>query len=156
MTTDGHNVNTMDKYALEMSVGAFMVVGLLCLVYLAVNLGDIGLFERSGYEMKARFVSSSGLVEGAFVEVGGVRVGTVDRIDLDFDSYESIVHMTLDPRVRLQEDSIASVRTSGIIGDKFVKISPGGSEIVLQSGDEIIETESSINLEELISKYIFE
>jgi len=145
-----------ERSSLELSVGLFMVCGLLALSYLAVKLGDIGIFADETYSLRARFVSSSGLTEGAFVEVGGVRVGTVKDISVDFDSYESIVELALDPRIRLQEDAIASIRTSGIIGDKFVKISPGGSESYLQAGDEIVETESSISLEELISKYIFE
>ena len=90
------------------------------------------------------------------MEVAGVVVGSVGSIRLDHESYEAVVELHLDERVRLQEDAIASIRTSGIIGDKFVKISPGGSERILEPGEEIIETESSINLEELISKYIFE
>lgn len=145
-----------ERSSLELSVGLFMVIGLLAVSYLALRLGDIDLFRQESYSLQARFVSSSGLNEGALVEVGGVRVGTVEKIEVDFDSYESIVSMELDPRIRLQEDAIASIRTSGIIGDKFVKISPGGSDTYLQSGGEIYETESSINLEELISKYIFE
>ncbi len=145
-----------ERSSLELSVGLFMVIGLLAISYLALRLGDVGLFKQDSYSIQARFVSSSGLNEGALVEVGGVRVGTVEKIEVGFDSYESIVSMELDPRIRLQEDAIASIRTSGIIGDKFVKISPGGSETYLQSGGEIYETESSINLEELISKYIFE
>jgi len=145
-----------ERSSLELSVGLFMVVGLLAISYLALRLGDVALFKQDAYALQARFVSSSGLNEGALVEVGGVRVGTVSKIEIDFDSYESIVSMALDPRIRLQEDAIASIRTSGIIGDKFVKISPGGSDTFLESGGEIYETESSINLEELISKYIFE
>lgn len=145
-----------ERSSLELSVGLFMLLGLLAICYLALRLGEIGLFKPDSYAIQARFVSSSGLNEGALVEVGGVRVGTVAKIEIDFDSYESIVSMALDPRLRLQEDAIASIRTSGIIGDKFVKISPGGSETFLESGGEIYETESSINLEELISKYIFE
>ena len=145
-----------NKYSLELSVGIFIALGLLSLVYLAVKLGDVGVFADDAYSLKARFVSSSGLTEGAFVEVGGVRVGTVHNIKVDFDSYESVVEMSLDPNIKLQDDAIASIRTSGIIGDKFVKIAPGGSDIYLEPGDEILETESSISLEELISKYIFE
>ena len=145
-----------DRYSLELSVGIFIALGLLSLIYLAVKLGDVGVFADDTYALKARFVSSSGLTEGAFVEVGGVRVGTDEDIKVDFESYEAIVEISLDPNIKLQDDAIASIRTSGIIGDKFVKISPGGSEIYLKPGEEIIETESSISLEELISKYIFE
>jgi phospholipid/cholesterol/gamma-HCH transport system substrate-binding protein len=146
----------MKRSSLELSVGSFVAIGVLSVVYLAVNLGDIGLASNDFYRLDARFVSSSGLIEGAFIEVGGVRVGTVQKISVDYESYESIVEMALQRQIKLQDDAIASIRTSGIIGDRFVKISPGGSEIFLQPGDEIIETESSINLEELISKYIFE
>ena len=145
-----------ERASLEFTVGLFMAAGLLSLVYLAVKLGDIGVFDNDTYSLTARFVSSSGLTEGAFVEVGGVRIGTVEEIRPDFDTYESIVAMALDPELKLQDDEIASIRTSGIIGDKFVKITPGGSDIYLEPGDEILETEASISLEELISKYIFE
>ena len=146
----------MGKLKIELGVGLFMAVGLAALAMLAVRLGDVELFGNDRYDLEARFVSSSGLKPGAFVEVGGVRVGKVKHIELDHDSYESRVHLELDPRVRLQDDSIASIRTEGIIGDKFVKITPGGSETILSAGEEILETESSISLEELISKYIFE
>ena len=145
-----------EKSSLEFSVGVFMLVGLMAVAYLAVNLGNVSVLSENAYTLKARFVSSSGLIEGAFVEVGGVRVGTVENILVDYESYESIVEMSVDENIKLQDDAIASIRTSGIIGDKFVKIAPGGSETYLQPGDEIVETESSISLEELISKYIFE
>lgn len=146
----------MGNAKIELSVGLFMLVGLICVAGLATQLGDVELPGTDRYALAARFVSSSGLKPGAFVEVGGVRVGKVDAIELDPDSYESVVHMRLDSRVRLQDDSIASIRTEGIIGDKFVKITPGGSPEMIAAGGEIVETESAISLEELISKYIFE
>ncbi len=146
----------MGNLKIEISVGLFMVLGLAALSYLAVRLGDFEIIGNDRYELDARFVSSSGLKPGAFVEVGGVRVGKVRGIDLDHETYESVVRIELDPQVKLQDDSIASIRTEGIIGDKFVKITPGGSEEILPAGGEIVETESSISLEELISKYIFE
>ena len=146
----------MNNPKLELSVGLFMFAGLACLVYLAVHLGDIGMFGSDRYTIDARFVSSSGLKPGAFVEVGGVRVGNVAAIRLDPATYESVVTVSLEPEVQLQEDAIASIRTEGIIGDKFVKITPGGSDVMVGPGGELLETESSISLEELISKYIFE
>ena len=111
----------MGNTRIEISVGVFLLAGLLCLTVLAVKLGNVDLFGGDGYRIVARFVSSSGLKTGAFVEIGGVRVGKVDAIELDYASYESIVHMKLEAEVRLQEDAIASIRTEGIIGDKFVK-----------------------------------
>ena len=90
------------------------------------------------------------------MEVAGVIVGKVQDISLDAEEYESIVEISIPNDVKLQEDTIASVRSTGIIGGKFIKVSPGGSDELLQAGDEITETESSVSLEELISKYIFE
>jgi len=140
----------------EIGVGLFILIGLACLTYLAVKLGDLAVLGNDSYRLAARFTSSSGLKPGAYVEVAGVRVGKVERIELDPESYEAVVELALEPTLRLQEDAIASIRTEGIIGDKFVKITPGGAEALLPNGGEIIETEASISLEELISKYIFE
>lgn len=146
----------MGNRLIEVCVGLFLLFGLAAVAILAFRFGDLALPGRDVYQLDARFVSSSGLKPGAFVEVGGVRVGKVSDISLDPESYESVVRLELEPDVKLQEDAIASIRTEGIIGDKFVKITPGGSEILLEQNDEIVETESSISLEELISKYIFE
>ncbi|MGH8597823.1 MAG: outer membrane lipid asymmetry maintenance protein MlaD [Gammaproteobacteria bacterium] len=146
----------MVKHSAELSVGAFVVLGLLCLAYLALTLGELDIVGREMFEVTARFSSVSGLREGATVEIAGVRSGVVDRIALDPVTYEAVVSLALDPSVRLQTDSIASIRTAGIIGDKFVKIAPGGADEMIVAGGEIIETEGSISLEELISKYIFE
>lgn len=140
----------------ELVVGLFMIAGLAALGYLAVRGGALPVFGDDRYALDARFRSVSGLKRGAWVELAGVRVGTVERIRIDPERYEAVVTLALDPAVRLQEDAIASIRTAGIIGDKFVKITPGGSERLLAPGEEIRETESSISLEELISKYIFE
>jgi phospholipid/cholesterol/gamma-HCH transport system substrate-binding protein len=146
----------MENRNTYLSVGLFLFLGIIALLYLTFTLGDSELDDDEHYLLTARFVSASGLRRGAFIEVGGVVVGKVGNISLDTETYEAEVTLHLEKAVRLQEDAIASIRTSGIIGYKFVKISPGGSEIYLEQGDEIIETESSINLEELISKYIFE
>ena len=137
-------------------VAIFMLVGLLCAAYLAVRPGELNLFPRKQYPVTARFTSASGLREGAYVEAGGVRVGRVAGIRFDPDKYVAIVTMAIDQGVPISRDAVASIRTAGIIGDKFVKITPGGDDQYLTSGMEFKETEPSINLEELISKYIFE
>lgn len=144
----------MKKISIETGVGIFLIVGLFCLVYLSVRLGDVNLFGTKQYTIKAHFANISGLKEGAIVEVAGVAVGKVSKIHLD--DYEALVELLIAPEVKLQEDSIASIRTQGIIGDKYVKISPGGAEGYIKQGEEILETESAIELEELVSKYIFE
>jgi phospholipid/cholesterol/gamma-HCH transport system substrate-binding protein len=146
----------MKRLNIEMAVGLFLIVGIICFAYLAINLGNIGLFGDKTYPLRARFISVSGLKDKATVELAGVRVGEVSRIDLDEEDYEAEVVLVIDRDVKIQDDAIASIRTQGIIGDKFIKITPGGSDTYLQADDEIEETESAISLEELISKYIFE
>ena len=141
---------------IELGVGIFLIIGLLGVSYIAIRLGDIGLFNNDQYQVVARFTSASGLRNGAYVEAAGVRVGYIDSIQFDPENYLAVVTMNIDSSVTIPEDAIASVRTAGIIGDKFIKITPGGSPEYLESGMEILETEPSINLEELISKYIFE
>ena len=145
-----------NKRSIQIATGLFMLLGLGCITYIAFNMGDIGFWNKNNYIIKAKFVSVSGLREGAYVEAAGVRVGKVTRIEFDPEKYLAVIHMDIDKKVKITDDSTASVRTAGIIGDKFVKISPGGSPDYLEPGMEIIETEPSINLEELISKYIFE
>ena len=146
----------MKKMNLEMIVGLFLLAGFACFSYLAIKMGDIKMFNNETYDVTARFTSISGLKQGSVVELAGVNVGRVSRIELDPGDYEAIVHLDVDKSVKLQDDAIASVRTAGIIGDKYIKLTPGGSDILLGAGDEIEETESSISLEELVSKYIFE
>lgn len=146
----------MKRINIEVAVGIFMVIGFLCFAWLSVRLGDVGLFAEDTYSVEARFDSVSGLKVGAVVEISGVHVGKVVSVRLDQDDYQAVIEMEIEKGVALQEDSIASVRTSGIIGDKFVKISPGGMDELIEDGGEIEETESSISLEELVSKYIFE
>jgi len=146
----------MKKMNLEMIVGLFLLAGFACFSYLAVKMGDIKMFHNETYPVTARFTSISGLREGSVIELAGVNVGKVAKIELDPGDYEAVVHMDIDKTVKLQDDSIASIRMAGIIGDKFIKLTPGGSDIILGSGDEIEETESSISLEELVSKYIFD
>ena len=140
---------------IEIIVGFFMLIGLASISYIAIQLGDLQILGQKSYIINARFTSASGLRTGAFIEAAGVRVGTVDSIEFDAEDYLAIVNLAIDIDVPVHEDAIASIRTAGIIGDKFIKITPGGGEY-LQPGEEIFETEPSINLEELISKYIFE
>jgi phospholipid/cholesterol/gamma-HCH transport system substrate-binding protein len=144
----------MKKINVETGVGVFIIVGLLCLGYLSMKLGDVNLFGSKQYTVNARFANVSGLKEGATVEVAGVTIGKVAKIKLD--DYEASVELAIQPDVKLQEDVIASIRTQGIIGDKYIKIKSGGAEEYIEDNGEIIETESAIELEELISKYVFE
>ncbi|MBI4774147.1 MAG: outer membrane lipid asymmetry maintenance protein MlaD [Deltaproteobacteria bacterium] len=144
----------MRKFNVETAVGTFVVAGFLCFAYLAIKLGDVHVFGREGYHVTARFSSVSGLKQGARVEIAGVVIGKVTSIRLA--DYQAKVDLQIEPDVTLRGDAIASIRTQGIIGDKFVKISPGGADEEIKDGGEILDTEGAISLEELISKYIFE
>ena len=119
-------------------------------------MGDFQLLNNHRYVIKAEFTSASGLKKGAHVEMAGVSVGRVTNIIFNPETYLAEVHIAIENSIQIPDDSIASIRTSGIIGDKFLKISPGGSDNIIEPNMIILETEPSINLEELISKYIFE
>jgi phospholipid/cholesterol/gamma-HCH transport system substrate-binding protein len=146
----------MKKMNLEMIVGLFLLAGFASFAYISIKMGDIKMFMDESYPVTARFSSISGLKEGAVIELAGVKVGKVSKIELDEGEYEAVVHLDINKAVQLTDDSIASIRTSGIIGDRFIKLTPGGSDIYLEPGGQIEETESSISLEELVSKYIFD
>lgn len=141
----------------QTAVGIFVLVGLVCVAYLTIKLGRMELFEEKGFELNARFNSVSGLRVGADVEMAGVPVGRVAAITLDDDSMQrqALVRMVLDRDLKLSTDTIASIKTSGLIGDKYVNLQPGGLDDVLASGDMLEETESAVDLESLIGKYAF-
>ena len=145
----------MKKANLETVVGIFVLIGILCLAYLSIKLGKMELLGGDYYEVSADFDSVSGLKKGASVEIAGVEVGRVDRIFLDPRGNDRArVFLRIRSGVKLYDDVIASVRTRGIIGDKFVQLKPGGSEKILAAGGKIRDTESAVDLEELVSKYI--
>lgn len=146
----------MKRFSLETIVGAFLIAGFACFAYLAVRLGDLPFFHGDTYTITAAFTNVSGLKEGADVVLAGVSVGKVTGIALDPKNYEAVVSMSIRDGVRLPDDSIASIKTAGIIGDKYVALKPGGSDTILEDGGSIFDTESSIDIEELVSKYIFE
>ncbi|ABK98191.1 Mammalian cell entry related domain protein [Pelobacter propionicus DSM 2379] len=140
---------------LEMTVGVFMIVGILCLGYISIKLGKMEIMGGDYYTISAGFDSVSGLKPGASIEVAGVEVGKVERIALDPKSNDrALAYMKIKSGVKITDDVIASVRTSGIIGDKFIKLKPGGSDTYLKDRDMIFETESAIDIEELVSKFI--
>ena len=145
----------MKKASLEISVGIFMVIGILCVGYLTIKFGKMEWIGDNYYLVSARFQSVAGLKEGAEVVIAGVEIGSVAKITLDPERVEAVVQLKIQKGLTLTDDVIASVKTSGLIGDKYIKISPGGSDEILVSGGIITETESAIDLEDLISKYVF-
>lgn len=145
----------MNMAKLEIVVGIFMIIGILCLGYISIKLGKMELLGGDFYTISAGFDSVSGLKPGARIEVAGVEVGKVERITLDSKSGDrAVVYLKINSGVKLTDDVIAAVRTSGIIGDKFIKLKPGGSDQFLKNNDKIRETESAVDIEELVSKFI--
>lgn len=143
-----------NKTNLELVVGIFVLIGILCLGYLSVKLGKMEIMGGTTYAVTADFDSVSGLKKGAGVEIGGVEIGKVDNISYLPDKGMARVTLKINMGVKLQDDIIASVRTRGLIGDKFLKLKPGGSDKLITAGGKIRETESSVDIEELLSKYI--
>lgn len=140
------------KISIDFFVGLFVFIGLICFAYLAINLAKMRIFGTGYYEVKALFNNISGLKEGASVEIAGVPVGSVDKVQLDGTS--ALVTLSIKDIVKLREDDIASIRTKGIIGDRYVRITPGGSDVNISGGGEITDTESVVDLEEVIGKFI--
>ena len=142
------------SFSKEAAVGFFVMLGLVCVAYLTIKLGRMEVFNSDGYVVTASFNSVSGLRPGAEVEFAGVRVGRVKGIQLN-DKQQAVVQLQLGNNVHLTDDVIASVKTSGLIGDKYISLEPGGSGETLKNGDEITDTESAVDIESLISKYVF-
>lgn len=145
----------MKKTSIEAAVGIFMLIGIVCVGYLSIHLGEMEWGGDRFYPVFARFQSVSGLIAGARVELAGVRVGKVDSIALDPKTQAAVVKLNIQKSVVLSDDVIASIKTAGLIGDKYLQLSPGGSDRMLKAGDMITETESAVDLEALISKYVF-
>ncbi|HEU5195704.1 MAG TPA: outer membrane lipid asymmetry maintenance protein MlaD [Methylomirabilota bacterium] len=138
----------------NLAVGVFVLLGILALGYLSVKLGRVSFLGSTGYLVTADFTSTGGLKAGAAVEIAGVEVGRVESIQLG-PEYQARVVLRVKRDLKLQDDSIASIKTKGLIGEKFVRISPGGSDKLIAPGGRIREVEAPVDLEELISKYIF-
>jgi len=142
----------MERGKLEFVVGVFVLVGILCLGYLAIKLGKLELIGGDYYELTADFSSTSGLKKGASVEIAGVEVGRVKTITLKED--QSQVVLAIQDGITVYNDAIASIKTRGIIGEKYMGLSPGGSGDPLTNGGTIVDTESGIDLEQVISQFI--
>lgn len=143
----------MRRFDLELSVGIFILAGILCLGYLSIRLAKMEILGGEGYEIHAIFSDIGGLKEGASVVIAGVTVGRVRAITME--DYEAKVVLSLPKEVKLQEDAIASIKTKGMIGEKYVHVTPGGSEKIIQPGERIRETQPAVDMEQLISNFVF-
>jgi phospholipid/cholesterol/gamma-HCH transport system substrate-binding protein len=145
----------MKKYSMETIVGIFVVIGLLCVGYMAVKLGKISLLGDDTYVLYARFTSVSGLKIGSPVEILGLPVGKIENLEMDPEKQMVLVRLRIKKGVKVYDDASASIKTAGLIGDKFVKIDPGGSGSLLKPEGVITETTSALDLEDLIGRYAF-
>jgi phospholipid/cholesterol/gamma-HCH transport system substrate-binding protein len=136
----------------EFVVGLFTLFGVACAAWLAIGLGDLKLTSGDTYEVIAEFDNISGLERGASVEIAGVPIGSVNDIHLK-DSM-ALVTLRINNGIKLRDDDIAAIRTKGIIGDRYVKISRGASETYLDSGAKLVETESVVDIEDIIGKLV--
>jgi len=145
----------MKKTNLELFVGIFMLMGLAAVAYLTIKLGSGSLTGGNTYQVEARFANAGGLHSGSSVLVAGVTVGRVEAVRIDPADYSAIATLRVSSGLRLPTDSMASIKTAGLIGDKYVSLSPGADEVYLTPGTRIIMTESAVDLESLISKMAF-
>jgi phospholipid/cholesterol/gamma-HCH transport system substrate-binding protein len=145
----------MKKYSLETIVGIFVVIGLLGIGYMTIKFGKISMFGGDYYILYARFSSVSGLRVDSPVEIEGIEVGRVEQMNIDQDKQLAVLKLRIQKDIRVYEDAIASIKTAGLIGDKLIKIDPGGGGDILKPGATITETNSPVDIEELISKYAF-
>ncbi len=138
----------------EISVGLFVFLGLLSIGWLALKIGQVGGLGASGYTLTADFDDVGGVRNGSDIMMAGVIIGRVEKVVLTNSDHASVI-LRIHDGVRIAEDSDALIRTKGIIGDRYIRITQGEEDSFLKAGDEIEETQSAINIEDLISKYIF-
>jgi len=145
----------MKRYSIETVVGIFVVVGLICVGYMTIKLGKVSLFRQATYPLLARFTSVSGLRPGSSVEVYGIKVGTVTSLAIDNKSQMAIVGMEIGKGIAVYDDSMATIKTAGLIGDKYIKLDPGGAGALLRPGGMITQTSVTPDVEDLIGRYAF-
>jgi phospholipid/cholesterol/gamma-HCH transport system substrate-binding protein len=142
----------MNRFNLEISVGVFVLLGLMAMAYISVRLGQLPWGGSGSYQVTATFSNVGGLQRGADVDIAGVKVGRVDKIALD--DYQAVVTLSVESSIELQEDAIASIKTRGLVGEKYLRITPGGSDQLISPGGRIREVETPLDFEEVIGQFI--
>ena len=145
----------MNSKKLETVVGAFVLLGLVAVAYLSLKIGAGSFVGGNTMVVHARFANAAGVNPGSQVMISGVTVGQVDAIRLNPADFSAIVDMRLRRDLQLSTDSMVSVKTSGLIGDKFLAIRPGADDEMIAAGDTFTETESTVDIESLISRFAF-
>ena len=146
----------MERTTLDLWVGIFVVGGIAALVMLALKVGNLGTYNVSEtYKVHAYFSNIGGLKPKASIRASGVVVGRVTEISLDTKRYEANVVMSLDKRYPFPKDTFANILTSGLLGEQYIGLMPGGDTEMLKNGDEVKQTQSAMVLEDLISKFMY-
>jgi len=147
----------MNRSVIDLWVGIFVAIGLGAMLFLSLKVGNL-LQTRTtdGYKLEASFSNIGGLKARAPVKAAGVVVGRVENIRLDPQSYEAVVTITVDQRYRFSKDTIASINTSGLLGEVYIGLDVGGDPQTLADGGNIGKTQSAIVLEKLISQFMFD
>lgn len=143
----------MKTFDVELLVGSLLFCAVGILAYFSLNLGQVDLVGEEGYTVQAAFTTVGGLQTGAAVELAGVKIGRVEKVDLD--KYRARVKLKIQDGIPLYEDAKAAIKTKGLIGERYVEISPGRGAKPLESGGQIQDTESPVDIQELIAKFIF-
>ncbi len=146
----------MERTTLDLWVGAFVVAGIAALVILAMKVGNLGTYNVSEtYQLQAYFNNIGGLKPKASIKSAGVLVGRVTGISLDTERYEAKVTMSIDKRYQFPKDTYANILTSGLLGEQYIGLLPGGDTDMLKNGDTIKHTQSAMVLEDLIGKFMY-
>jgi phospholipid/cholesterol/gamma-HCH transport system substrate-binding protein len=145
----------MKRQYIEITVGLFVLIGIACIGYLTIRLGKLEVFNSHEFILKAKFRTVAGLKKDGRIEIAGIEVGRISSMQLEPDKLDAIIVMKIRDDIKLSDDTIASIKTSGLIGDKFLNLSPGGSETYLKNGSFITETQEPLDIEELVGKFVF-
>ena len=145
----------MKKYAMETTVGIFVVLGLLCIGYMAVRLGHVSILSEDTYPLLANFINVSGLKPGSPVDMLGMEVGRVEKLSIDQKNQRAVVEIRIRKDIKVYDDAIASIKTAGLLGDRYLSIDPGGGGELLPPGGTITETQAALDIVDLVGKYAF-
>jgi phospholipid/cholesterol/gamma-HCH transport system substrate-binding protein len=145
----------MNIRKIEVSVGAFVLVGLAALAFLAVSAGGGRLSSPNSRMLSARFSNAGGLKTGSTVRIAGVSVGEVKKVSLKPDDMSALVTFRVESSFKLDDDTVAAIRSAGLLGDKFIALKPGSSGKELKPGAVIVDTESTVDLEDIIARFAF-
>lgn len=146
----------MERTTIDLWVGIFVVAGVAALVMLAMKVGNLGTYNVSeAYQLHAYFSNIGGLKPKASIKSAGVLVGRVTDITLDTNRYEAKVVMSLDKRYQFPKDTFANILTSGLLGEQYIGLVPGGDEEMLKDGEQLKMTQSAVVLEDLIGKFLY-